>query len=109
MGARILVPHINNEHQVLAGVGSLERVSEPGIFRPVLNDLHALAWPVGRLGEAIMGLARLHGWQLRSPEAPVCPAELFKYFMDRRQEYMKPLGVRSCKFVGVPARIRYTQ
>ena len=38
-----------------------------------MEALDALAWPVGRLGEAIMGLARLHGWQLRSPEAPVYP------------------------------------
>ena len=41
-----------------------------------MEALDVLAWPVGRLGEAMAGLARLQGWQLRSPEAPVCPAEL---------------------------------
>ena len=39
-----------------------------------MEALDALAWPVGRLGEAIAGLARLQGWRLRSVEAPVCPA-----------------------------------
>ena len=41
-----------------------------------MEALDALAWPVGRLGEAIAGLARLQGWRLRSVEAPVCPAGL---------------------------------
>ena len=41
-----------------------------------MEALDALAWPVGRLGEAIAGLARLQGWRLRSAEAPVCPAGL---------------------------------
>ena len=41
-----------------------------------MEALDVLAWPVGRLGEAMAGLARFQGWQLRSPEAPVCPAEL---------------------------------
>jgi ATP-binding cassette subfamily B protein len=41
-----------------------------------MQALDTLAWPVGRLGEAMAGLARFQGWQLRSPEAPVCPAEL---------------------------------
>ena len=41
-----------------------------------MEALDVLAWPVGRLGEAMAGLARLQGWQLRSPETPVCPAEL---------------------------------
>ena len=36
-----------------------------------METLDALAWPVGRLGEAIAGLARLRGWRLRSTEAPV--------------------------------------
>src|SRR5687768_14057287 len=39
-----------------------------------METLDVLAWPVGRLGEAMAGLARLQGWQLRRPEAPVCPA-----------------------------------
>ncbi|HEY7495667.1 MAG TPA: ABC transporter ATP-binding protein, partial [Candidatus Tectomicrobia bacterium] len=37
---------------------------------------NALVWPVGRLGEAIAGLARLQGWRLRGVEAPGCPAGL---------------------------------
>jgi len=41
-----------------------------------METLDALAWPVGRLGEAIAGLARLRGWRLRSVEAPGCPAGL---------------------------------
>jgi ATP-binding cassette, subfamily B, bacterial len=41
-----------------------------------MEALDTLAWPVGRLGEAIAGLARLRGWRLRSVEAPVCPAGL---------------------------------
>src|ERR1051326_1934149 len=41
-----------------------------------MEALDALAWPVGRLGEAIAGLARLQGWRLRSTEAPVCPVGL---------------------------------
>ena len=41
-----------------------------------MEALDALAWPVERLGEAIMGLARLRGWRLRSAAAPVCPAGL---------------------------------
>ena len=41
-----------------------------------MQALDTLAWPVGRLGEAMAGLARFQGWQLRSPETPVCPAEL---------------------------------
>ena len=41
-----------------------------------MEALDVLAWPVARLGEAMAGLARIQGWQLRSPETPVCPAEL---------------------------------
>src|SRR5215470_14509346 len=41
-----------------------------------MEALDTLAWPVGRLGEAIAGLARLRGWLLRSVEAPVCPTGL---------------------------------
>src|SRR4051812_46878788 len=41
-----------------------------------METLDALAWPVGRLGEVLAGLARLQGWRLRRPEAPVCPADL---------------------------------
>src|SRR2546422_8496682 len=41
-----------------------------------METLDALAWPVGRLGEAIAGLARLRGWRLRSTEAPVCQTGL---------------------------------
>src|SRR4029453_7754140 len=41
-----------------------------------MEALDALAWPVGRLGEAIAGLARLRGWKLRSVEAPICPTGL---------------------------------
>src|SRR5262245_59914724 len=41
-----------------------------------MEALDTLAWPVGRLGEAIAGLARLRGWRLRSVEAPVCPTGL---------------------------------
>lgn len=38
-----------------------------------MEALDAMAWPAGRLGEAIAGLARLQGWRLRSPDAPGCP------------------------------------
>jgi hypothetical protein len=41
-----------------------------------MEALDALAWPVGRLGEAITGLARFQGWRLRSVEVPGCPAGL---------------------------------
>lgn len=36
-----------------------------------MEALDALVWPVGRLGEAIVGLARLQGWRLRSPARPL--------------------------------------
>lgn len=38
-----------------------------------MEALDSLAWPVGRLGEAMAGLARLQGWRLQSVETPVCP------------------------------------
>jgi ATP-binding cassette, subfamily B, bacterial len=41
-----------------------------------MEELDALTWPVGRLSEAIAGLARSRGWQLRSVEVPACPAGL---------------------------------
>ena len=41
-----------------------------------MEALDALVWPVGRLGEAIAGLARRQGWRLRSVETPVCPPGL---------------------------------
>src|SRR5215471_6585314 len=34
-----------------------------------MEALDTLAWPVGRLGEAIVALARLQGWRLRGVEA----------------------------------------
>src|SRR6266571_3796955 len=39
-----------------------------------MEALDPLAWPVGRLGEAIVALARLQGWRLRGVEAPGGPA-----------------------------------
>src|SRR5262249_6189424 len=36
-----------------------------------METLTTLTWPMGRLGEAIMVLARLRGWRLRDIEAPV--------------------------------------
>ena len=41
-----------------------------------MEALDALAWPIGRLSEAVVGLARLRGWRLPSVEAPVCPVDL---------------------------------
>src|SRR5882672_11291236 len=41
-----------------------------------MEALDTLAWPVGRLGEAIVGLARLRGWRLQGVDAPICPAGL---------------------------------
>jgi ATP-binding cassette subfamily B protein len=35
-----------------------------------MEALNTLAWPVGRLGEAITALARLRGWRLRDVEPP---------------------------------------
>ena len=51
-----------------------------------MEALNTLAWPMGRLGEAIMVLARLRGWQLRALEAPV-------YQEGLRQEGTEALGV----------------
>jgi ATP-binding cassette subfamily B protein len=41
-----------------------------------MEALDTLAWPVGRLGEAMVALARHRGWPLRCSEAPACPAAL---------------------------------
>src|SRR5215470_17583764 len=39
-----------------------------------MEALDTLAWPVGRLGEAIVALARLQGWRLRGVETSGGPA-----------------------------------
>ena len=51
-----------------------------------MEALNTLAWPMGRLGEAIMVLARLRGWRLRGLEAPV-------YQEGLEQEGTEALGV----------------
>src|SRR5215467_15545232 len=51
-----------------------------------MEALNTLVWPMGRLGEAIMVLARLQGWRLRNLEAPV-------YQEGLEQEGIEALGV----------------
>src|SRR5262245_30267869 len=57
-----------------------------------MEALEALVWPVGRLGEAIAGLARLRGWRLRSVEAPVCPAGLEQENPEALQRWLEAVA-----------------
>src|SRR5215470_1725300 len=73
-----------------------------------MQALDALAWPVGRLGEAIVGLAQLQGWRLRSTETPVCPTGLAHDSAEALHEWLEAAAA----WLGVeaePIEVPYTE
>ena len=57
-----------------------------------MDTLDALTWPVGRLSEAIVGLARLRGWRLQGVDAPLCPAGLEQGNMEALHAWLEAVA-----------------